>query len=66
MPIGRELRESIEVATDLQQQPLLDAIGTDFEWLVATLAPWSMAIVAAGGFPTSVEQISPAWGRLDD
>jgi hypothetical protein len=62
---GRELRDSIESATDVQQQPLLDAIGADFDRLVATIAPWAMAIVAADGFPTSVEQIPPTWGLLD-
>lgn len=62
---GRELRDSIEAATDVQQQPLLDAIGTDFDRLVATIAPWAMEIVTAGGFPSSVEQIPPTWGRLE-
>ncbi len=64
-PLGRELRQTIEAATDTQQEPILEAIGTDFDRLVATIGPWSMAIVAAGGFPTSVEQIPPSWGRLD-
>ncbi len=62
---GRELRDSIEAATDVQQQSLLDAIGADFDRLIAILAPWSMAIVAADGFPSSVEQIPPSWGRLE-
>ncbi len=59
---GRQLRESIEVATDVQQRPILDAIGADFEQLVATLGPWAASIVAADGFPSSVEQIPPQWG----
>ncbi len=62
---GRELRETIEAATDTQQEPILEAIGADFDRLVATIGPWSMAIVEGGGFPTSVEQIPPSWGRLD-
>ena len=62
---GTALRESIEVATDVQQRPILDAIGDDLDLVVDTLGPWSAAIVAAGGFPSSVEQIPPSWGNLD-
>lgn len=61
---GAELRESIERATDLQQVPILDAIGPDLNELVDILAPWAAAIIAAGGFPRTVEQIPPQWGRL--
>jgi hypothetical protein len=64
-PGGAALRESIEIATDLQQRPILDAIGDDLDAVVDTLGPWSAAIVAAGGFPSSVEQIPPSWGNLD-
>lgn len=64
-PRGRELRESIEAATDAQQEAIIEAIGTDFDRLIATIGPWSMAIIEAGGFPTSIEQIPPSWGRLD-
>ena len=62
---GRELRESIEVATDRQQVPILRAIGDDFDELLAILEPWAGLVVAGGGFLTSVEQIPAAWGRLD-
>ena len=41
------------------------AIGDDLDQLLDTLAPWSTAIVAAGGFPTSVDQIPPMWGALE-
>ncbi len=61
---GTERRESIELATDVQQAPILDAIGADLDELLAILGPWSGAIVGAGGFPTTVEQIPPQWGRL--
>jgi Helix-turn-helix family len=61
---GAELREAIEVATDVQQRGIIAAIGDDLDRLVEVLAPWSGAIVAAGGFPTSVEQIPPSWGNL--
>lgn len=62
---GAELRESVELATDLQQAPILDAIGRDLDELVGIVGPWSAAIVAAGGFPRTAEQIPPQWGRLD-
>lgn len=63
---GRGLREQIELATDLQQRPLLEALGDDYEELVEILERWSAALVAAGVYPTSVEQIPTAWGRLED
>jgi hypothetical protein len=62
---GRELRESIEVATDRQQLPILRAIGDEYEELLSILEPWAGVVVAGGGFLTSVEQIPASWGRLD-
>ena len=62
---GRELREAIEEATDRQQLPILRAIGDDYDELLAILEPWAGAVVAGGGFLTSVEQIPASWGRLD-
>ena len=62
---GREMREAIEVATDLQQRPILEAIGDDYDELLEILGPWAMTIVNAQGFPTSVEQLPAAWGRLE-
>jgi hypothetical protein len=63
---GTALRESIEVATDIQQRSILDAIGEDFDELVSLLEPWAMAVVASGTYPTSIEQLPPEWGRMDD
>ena len=63
---GAALRESIEVATDRQQRPIIEAIGDDFEQLVTTLEPWAGAIVADGGFPSAITQLPPEWGRLYD
>ena len=40
-PAGTELRESIEVATDVQQRAIIQAIGDDLDDLLDTLAPWS-------------------------
>lgn len=61
---GRELRESIEVSTDVQMAPMLAALGDDVGELVAILGPWAMTIVGAGGFPSAITQIPEAWGRL--
>ncbi len=63
-PAGRELRDSIEAATDAQMVPVLDALGDDLDELVDLLAPWAGAIVQAGGFPAVVTQIPERWGRL--
>ena len=51
---GRRLREDIEECTDEQAQPIVDAIGDDFEPLVAQLDAWSATCIAAQAFPPSV------------
>jgi hypothetical protein len=61
---GRELRESIEVATDRQMAPVLAAIGDDFDELISILEQSAQAIIGAEGFPTAIPQIPQAWGRL--
>lgn len=63
---GMTLREGIEVATDRQQRPILEAIGDDFERLVSTLEPWAGAIVADGGFPAAITELPPTWGLLPE
>jgi hypothetical protein len=50
---GRELRESIELATDAQMAPAIDALGPDLAELAALLEPWAVAIMDAGGYPPS-------------
>ena len=50
---GRAAREAVEVATDGQCQPILDALGDDLDELVDRLTPWGEAIRAAGGYPAS-------------
>jgi hypothetical protein len=47
---GRAEREAIEQATDRQCQPIVDALGADFDELIAILTPWGAAIRAAGGY----------------
>lgn len=47
---GRAAREAIEVATDLQVQPALDALGDDLDELIERITPWGAAVRAAGGY----------------
>lgn len=48
---GLKLREEIEERTDAMEQPLIDAIGGDFDTLVAQIDSWSEACIRAGAFP---------------
>jgi hypothetical protein len=50
-PAGRELREGIETATDVQMRPAVEALGDDAKQLFDILKPWGAAIRAAGGYP---------------
>lgn len=52
-PEGRELREQIEVRTDDQMAPTLDALDADVEELIDLLRPWGAAIRDAKGYPAS-------------
>ena len=47
---GRDVREEIERATDLQMEPALDVLGDDLGELVAMLTPWGVAMREAGGY----------------
>jgi hypothetical protein len=50
---GREVREAVEVATDAQCAPIVDALGDGLQELVDLLLPWGAAIRDAGGYPAS-------------
>lgn len=51
---GRAAREAVEVATDAQCRPIVDALGEDgVRELVDLLAPWGAAIRGAAGYPAS-------------
>lgn len=50
---GRELRESVEIRTDEQMRPAMQAIGDDFTQLVEVLGTWSRAVQAMKGYPES-------------
>jgi len=47
---GREFRERIEAATDAQMRPVVDELGDDLDELITHLAPWGVAMRAAGGY----------------
>ncbi len=51
--VGREARESIELATDAQMQPAIQALGPDLTELTGLLAPWARAVMDAQGYPQS-------------
>jgi hypothetical protein len=48
---GREVREAVEVATDRQMRPAIDALGDDFDELIEIVGPWSTAIQEGSGYP---------------
>lgn len=50
---GREAREEVEVATDRQCRPVLDALADDFDDTVEVLGRWGEAIRDAAGYPGS-------------
>lgn len=50
---GRRLRDRIEEQTDAMEQPIVDAIGADFETVLDRLETWSAACIEAGAFPPS-------------
>lgn len=47
---GRHAREQLEVATDIQMLPALDALGDDIEELFDILTPWGATIRAGRGY----------------
>jgi Helix-turn-helix family len=48
-PEGREYREGIERATDLQEAELVEVLGDDVDELFELMAPWARAVVASAG-----------------
>lgn len=49
-PLGRDVREQLEVATDEQTRPALDAVGDDIDELFGILEPWGATIRAGAGY----------------
>lgn len=54
--VGWAERERIEVATDLQCKPVIDALGDDLDELIAALSSWGAAVRDAKGYPASGPQ----------
>jgi helix-turn-helix protein len=50
-PAGRKFRDDLEDQTDALEQPIIDAIGDDFEPTAQALDRWSAAIAETGAFP---------------
>jgi hypothetical protein len=50
---GRDLRETIEVATDRAGRTVVERLGDRADELFAALTPLSKALVGQGGYPTS-------------
>jgi hypothetical protein len=50
---GRAARESVEVHTDLQMRPVIEALGDDLDELCSLLEPWGAAVRAGFGYPAS-------------
>ena len=50
-PAGRAFRDQLEDRTDALEQPVVDAMGEDFEPVVQALDTWSTTIAASGAFP---------------
>jgi Helix-turn-helix family len=65
-PAGRAVREWIEASTNAQQQPVLDALGDEYDELLGLLRPWAGAIVSANYYPSDIRQLPPQWGQLPD
>lgn len=53
---GRTERERIETATDVQCEPIIDALGDEFDELVALLSGWGATVRGAKGYPASGPQ----------
>jgi hypothetical protein len=47
---GREVREDIELHTDIQMAPAISALGADIDELFAILGPWGAAVRAGFGY----------------
>ncbi len=53
---GRSLREAIETDTDRQMVRVINAIGPDFDRVLATLERWSTTVRANFGYPATGPQ----------
>lgn len=51
---GRELRASVEAATDAQEQSIVDALGDRLDEVCAQLEQWGARCIDAGAFPPDI------------
>ena len=58
-PAGHDAREAIEWHTDRQMRAAIEALGDDFDELIATIGPWGDAMRAAGGYLRTPAQLGP-------
>lgn len=56
---GRESREAVELATDAQLAPAIEALGVDLAELVDILTPMNKALMQANAYPPSPLAIAP-------
>jgi hypothetical protein len=57
---GKERRELIELATDAQMAPAIEALGDDLEDLINILTPMAKSLLAAHAYPPSPLAITQA------
>jgi hypothetical protein len=50
---GRAAREQVEIATDAQMRPAIDAIGDDIHELFDIMTPWGAAVRDGKGYLSS-------------
>lgn len=56
---GRDHREQIELATDAQMAPAIEALGDELKELIDLLTPWGHQIMEGHGYPPSPLAITP-------
>jgi hypothetical protein len=55
---GREVREAIEFATDMQMRPAVEALDDDADELFGIIEPWGAEIREAGGYLKGPDQLT--------
>jgi hypothetical protein len=57
---GRAARGEVELNTDLQMRPAIEALSDDFDELAGIIEPWSAAVRDAGGYLKSTISLTGA------
>lgn len=55
---GRAVRTRVELSTDLQMRPTIEALGDDIDELLSIVEPWSAQVRDAGGYLKSTIQLT--------